>query len=402
MFKTNFTYVRRYLMQTFFKRTWATINLDNLAHNISELKSHTAKDIMAVVKANAYGHGDTAITKELESLGIKNFAVSNILEAIHLNDNGINSDILIFGNTPQSHMELLCAPNLIQAINSIDDAKAISDFARANHRKIRAHIKLDSGMTRVGLRGDADELCDDIASIIALDGLRIEGLFTHLAAADSEDPADISYTHSQIKLFDDTIARLAAQDITFDCIHISNSAGAIYYRDECRTGLDRLGIAIYGHSPDCSHDTGLRLKPVMELKSTICTIKSVLKGSSIGYGRTFTADEDIKVATVPVGYADGYPRLLSGVGDMLVRGKRAPIIGRVCMDQVMVDVTNIDGISAGDVVTLFGHDGDEYIPLDEIAKQCGTINYEILCGIGLRVPRIIYKGGKIIDIIEYL
>ena len=339
-------------MPTFFKRTWATINLDNLAHNIKELTSHSGKDAMAVIKANAYGHGDIAIAKELIALGIREFAVSNIQEAMHLVDNGINNDILIFGNTPDSQMGLLANSNLIQAINSIDDAITLSEFASANDMRIRTHIKLDTGMGRVGLRGNAAALYDDVMKILALDGLKFEGIFTHLAAADSEEPADISYTHSQIKLFDDTIALLNANDIIFRRIHISNSAGSIYYRDECKTNLDRLGIAIYGHKPDCTHDTDLQLKPVMELKSTVCTVKSVSKGGSIGYGRTFTAQKDIIVATVLVGYADGYPRLLSGVGEVLIRGQRAPIIGRICMDQIMVDVTNIDGISTGDIVTL--------------------------------------------------
>ena len=389
-------------MPTFLKRTWATINLDNLAHNIKELTSHSGKDAMAVIKANAYGHGDIAIAKELIALGIREFSVSNIQEAMHLVDNGINNDILIFGNTPDSQMGLLANSNLIQAINSIDDAITLSEFASANDMRIRTHIKLDTGMGRVGLRGNAAALYDDVMKILALDGLKFEGIFTHLAAADSEEPADISYTHSQIKLFDDTIALLNANDIIFRRIHISNSAGSIYYRDECKTNLDRLGIAIYGHKPDCTHDTDLQLKPVMELKSTVCTVKSVSKGGSIGYGRTFTAQKDIIVATVLVGYADGYPRLLSGVGEVLIRGQRAPIIGRICMDQIMVDVTNIDGISTGDIVTLFGHDGDEYLSLDEIATKCGTINYELLCGIGIRVPRVIYKNDKINGIIEYL
>lgn len=389
-------------MPTFFKRTWATINLDNLAHNINQLKDHTAKGIMAVIKANAYGHGDTAIARELESLGIREFAVSNVLEAMHLIDNDIKSDILIFGNTPDSHLGLLSRSNLIQAINSIDDAISLSEFAVANNTEVRTHIKLDTGMGRVGLRGDAAALCDDVVKMHSLSGLNVEGIFTHLAAADSEDPADISYTHSQIKLFDDTIALLAARDITFDRVHIANSAGAIYYRDECRADFDRLGIAIYGHSPDCSHKMELDLKPVMELKSAISTIKPIGESGCIGYGRTYTANSDIIVATVPVGYADGYPRLLSNRGEVLIRGKRAPIIGRVCMDQIMIDVTDIEDVSAGDIVTLFGYDGDEYISLDEIATKCSTINYEILCGIGLRVPRIIYKNGRVIDIIEYL
>ena len=389
-------------MPTFFKRTWATINLDNLAHNINQLKDHTAKGIMAVIKANAYGHGDTAIARELESLGIREFAVSNVLEAMHLIDNDIKSDILIFGNTPDSHLGLLSRSNLIQAINSIDDAISLSEFAVANNTEVRTHIKLDTGMGRVGLRGDAAALCDDVVKMHSLSGLNVEGIFTHLAAADSEDPADISYTHSQIKLFDDTIALLAARDITFDRVHIANSAGAIYYRDECRADFDRLGVAIYGHSPDCSHEMELDLKPVMELKSAISTIKPIGESGCIGYGRTYTANSDIIVATVPVGYADGYPRLLSNRGEVLIRGKRAPIIGRVCMDQIMIDVTDIEDVSAGDIVTLFGYDGDEYISLDEIATKCSTINYEILCGIGLRVPRIIYKNGRVIDIIEYL
>ena len=389
-------------MATIFKRTWATINLDNLAHNIEELTNHSGKDAMAVIKANAYGHGDTAIAKELELLGIREFAVSNILEAMHLVNNGIKSDILIFGNIPDTHMGMLSHPNLIQAINSIDDAITLSEFAAANDMQIRAHIKLDTGMGRVGLYGNAAALCDDVMKILTLDGLKLEGIFTHLAAADSEDPADISYTHSQIKLFDDTIALLGANRINFRRVHISNSAGAIYYRDECRTNLDRLGIAIYGHKPDCSHDINLHLKPVMELKSTVCTVKPMPKGGSIGYGRTYTAEKDIIVATVPIGYADGYPRLLSGVGEVLIRGHRAPILGRVCMDQIMVDVTHIDDIATGDIVTLFGYDGDEYISLDEIASKCGTINYEILCGIGLRVPRVIYKNGEVKGIIEYL
>lgn len=380
------------------KRTWAEIDLDALIYNIQNVEKIAGKPIMAVVKANAYGHGDVAVAKELLSYGIKSFAVSNIDEAVHLRNNGISGDILILGYTPIQNLGLVCKYDIFHTVTSVDSAKQASDFALQNGSKIKVFIKFDTGMGRIGLRADADDIKEQVQSVCGLDGIEVCGAFTHFAVADSTNEDDIAYTKKQQKLFESAVSYINKKDII---VCSQNSAGSVFYSG-FSGDIVREGIIMYGQKPDSSLEMPFRLRPVMSLKSVVSHIKTIHKGDSVSYGRTFVADRDTIVATVPIGYADGYHRALSNKADMLVLGQRAKIIGRVCMDQVMLDITDIDGVSVGDTVTVFGKDGENEITLDELAELAGTISYELLCAVGIRVPRVYKKNGKEIKMENYI
>jgi len=368
------------------KRAWAEISLSALDHNVGAIsgKMNAGAKMMAVVKADAYGHGESEIIQRLSAAGIRYFAVSNLEEALHVRAQCPDAEILILGYTPPECAETLSSANIIQGIISPEYACALNSRGKV----VRGHIKLDTGMGRVGLRQNSPEqFADTIEDITHLRNLRIEGLYTHLAVADSEDPEDIAFTKSQITAIRDIDAALRKRHIRFPQVHYLNSAGLLYHNDDVST-LVRAGIILYGLAPNAELLVPLDLRPVMSLRSVISHVKHIPAGMSVSYGRTYTAKEPIKVATVTIGYADGYSRLLSGKADVLVHGKRCPIIGRVCMDQLMLDVSTIDNAAPGDVVTLIGTDGNETITADELAALYGTIGYEVVCGISKRVPRI--------------
>lgn len=391
-------------MDKFLKRAWAEIHLDRLEYNLGELKKITdtdTTDIACVVKANAYGHSDSAIVPHLEKLGIRFFAVSNIYEAQVLRSYGVTGDILILGYTPPEYADELSEGNIIQSIVSVEHAKELSNSAT---KPVRVHIKLDTGMGRIGLNAFHKDKCiEEMKEIIAQKNIVCEGMFTHFAVADSFAPDDVKYTKAQIDLFFEIKDRLSQQGINLKEYHCLNSAGGTYYRDytKKRSTLVRFGIMLYGLTPDVSLTLPVTLKPVMDLKASVSYIKNVEKGRYVSYGRTFMADKDMTVATIPIGYADGYPRSLSSKGEVLINGKRAKIIGRVCMDQMMVDISGIDNVKAGTEVTLIGTDGNETITADDIAQICSTIGYEIVCNISKRIPRVIYNNGKIENIVQY-
>lgn len=390
-------------MNNFLKRTWVEIDLHSLDENIENIKNAAPeREIMAVVKANAYGHGDIEISKELMALGIKNFAVSNVCEGVHLRKHDISGNMLIFGYTPIEELDMACNYSLVQTILDTEYAVKASEYAVKNNLELRVCIKFDTGMGRIGLRCDDEAvLIENIKKITALKGLKIEGAFTHFAVADSTDEENIAYTKNQQRLFEKCVLLLKENGITLNTYHSLNSAGGLFYSGFDSTA-ERAGICMYGQKPDASLTMPFELKPVMQLKSTVCMLKTIHKGDFVSYGRTYKADKDITVATVPIGYADGYPRALSNKADMLIHGKRASIIGRVCMDQLMLDVTDIPEVCVGDTVTVFGKDGNCEIPLDELAGKCDTINYELLCAIGIRVPRVYIKDGKIIKTTSYI
>lgn len=376
------------------KRTAARINLDNLIFNAKSYKAALADDVslMCVVKADAYGHSVKAVSKCLqEDLNIKWFAVSNIGEAIELRENQITGNILILGYTDPAEADTLIKYDIIQACVDLSYAEELNRFASKG--KVKIHIKLDTGMTRIGIP------CDDIINavkdaekIYALENLSVTGIFTHLCAADSDSPDDIAYTDMQISRIKE-VKRLMNQDgYDTGVCHWLNSAGGVYTEGQ-GSDLARLGIILYGLYPNHALDVPIEMKPVMELVSTVSMVKSVKPGTFVGYGRTFCAEKDMKIATITVGYADGYPRLLSNRGEVIIKGKKCKIIGNVCMDQIMADVTELD-ISAGDEAVLIGIQNGEQITADDIADLCGTIGYEITCGISKRVPRIIIKNGE--------
>ncbi len=383
---------------TYLKRAWAEISLDAIEHNYTAYKNAIGgdKEIMCVVKADCYGHCDKAIAPFLEKeLGVKRFAVSNIEEARRVRESGVMGDILILGYTPPEVAKELCELNIIQAITEPSYAKELCRFI-PDGKKLSVHIAIDTGMTRIGLHCDSiDDIVSGILEISSLQKLAAQGIFTHLSVADSDDEGDIEYTKAQISRLMDVKASLIEKGVKMPCVHYLNSAGGIYH-DGSGSDLARLGIILYGLMPNASLPLPFSPEPALTLKARVAQVKGIKKGEFVSYGRTFMADADMELATVAIGYADGYPRALSGKGELLINGKRAKIIGRVCMDQLMCDVTGLDA-KAGDVVTLIGSDGDEKITADEIASLCNTIGYEIVCGISKRVPRVILRHGKEID-----
>lgn len=375
-------------MKPYLKRAWAEISLAQLRKNVDIIKNLNAPEteIMAVVKADAYGHGDEHIIKCLANdCGIRYFAVSNLDEAIAVRKFCTDAEILILGYTPPEYAHEISAYNIIQGVVSMKYAQELS---KNTPNPIRCHIKIDTGMGRIGLRYNSTKECaDEIAKIMQTDKISVEGIYTHFAVADSDAPDNIVYTDKQEKFILDTYDELVSMGINLPHIHFMNSA-ATCYRNSNRSTLSRAGIILYGLHPDISLDIPDGLAPVMELKAVISQVKTVGAGTCISYGRTFSAENEMRVATVTIGYADGYSRLLSSKGKILVHGKRCKIIGRVCMDQLMIDVSDVPQAESGDIVTLIGRDGDDIITADELASIYGTIGYEVVCGISKRVPRI--------------
>lgn len=378
----------------YLKRAWAEVHLDAIAHNYNEYKKLIGEgtEIMCVVKADCYGHCDRAIVPFLENeLKVKKFAVSNIEEAQRLRDSGVKGDILILGYTPPEAARRLCELDIIQAVTELPYAVELCGFLGEDER-LRVHVAIDTGMTRIGIHSESiDEIEADMLKILSLGSLSVEGIFTHLCVADSDDEGDIEYTRSQIEKLLSVVDRLKESGHKIPCVHYLNSAAGVYH-DRTRSDLARLGIILYGLMPNASLPLPIKLKSALSLKARVAQVKEIKKGECVSYGRTFTAPEDMKLATIAIGYADGYSRLLSGKGELLINGKRAKITGRVCMDQLMCDVTGID-VSANDIATLIGSDGDDCITADELAAIYGTIGYEVVCGISKRVPRVIIKDG---------
>lgn len=376
------------MMKPYLKRAWAEVSLARLKRNVDIVRSlnSPSTEVMAVVKADAYGHGDEHIIRCLaEDCGIRYFAVSNLDEAIAARKFCPEADILILGYTPPEYAHEIAGNNIIQGVVSAEFAEAL---AKNTPEPIRCHIKLDTGMGRIGLRYDTPEDCaKEVVNIMAIEKIDVEGIYTHFAVADSSDPDNIAYTDRQQQFICDTYDALVNMGIRLPHVHFMNSA-ATCYRNSPRSTLSRAGIILYGLHPDVGMPIPEGLEPVMELKAVVSQVKTVETGTCISYGRTFTADRAMRVATVTIGYADGYSRLLSAKGEILVHGKRCPIVGRVCMDQLMIDVSGVPETKSGDIVTLIGRDGDEQITADDLAQIYGTIGYEVVCGISKRVPRI--------------
>ena len=369
--------------KSYLKRCFAQIHLDRLGKNIKNYIDYSgAKEICCVVKADAYGHCVSAVAPYLQDkLGIKWFAVSNASEAVDLREMGIKGEILILASTPVNGISLLKEYNLITTVPSLEYAKTLSENGGG-----RVHIKLDTGMSRIGL--DIKNATEQIKEIKKLENISVEGIFTHLCVADSADEDDIAFTKNQISAFKKVVAQCKECGIEFEYKHFLNSAGGIYPYDS-DSDLVRLGITQYGLLPNAELSCPFEIEPVMDFKAVVTQVKYIDKGDTVSYGRTFTAKSQMKVATVSVGYADGYFRAFSNCGKVLINGKFANIIGRVCMDQMMIDVTDIE-VSAGDVATLFG----KGLSADEIALSINTIGYELICAVSKRVPRVIYLDDK--------
>ncbi|WP_058486268.1 alanine racemase [Defluviitalea phaphyphila] len=381
-------------------RVIAEINLDAIAHNINQIKkqlSHNT-EIMAIIKADAYGHGAIEVSKVLIENGVERLGVAILDEGKQLRNKGINVPILILGYTSPSKADEIVSFNLTQTVFTYEMAKALSDSAKAQNKNVNIHIKIDTGMGRIGFKPN-NESINLIKEINKLPNLNIEGIFTHFSSADE---ADSSFTELQFNRFTSFIKELEKEKIYIPIKHCSNSAGFISYK-KTHMNLIRPGIILYGLYPsDEVKKDIVDLKPAMTLKAKVIFVKEVEKNSPISYNRKFITKRKTKVATIPVGYADGYSRRLSSKGRVLIKGHYAPIIGNICMDQFMVDVTHIPNVKIGDEVILMGQQEDKIITAEEIAKKIGTINYEIICVVGKRIPRVYKKNKEIIKEINYI
>jgi len=387
----------------FANRTWAEIDLDCIAHNVNTIRGLVGKrkEIMGVVKADAYGHGVLDVARELLANGVERLAVSMLDEAIQLRLSGIEVPILVLSYTDPRRVTQIIAHNITQTVYSNDLAEALSAEAVRQGRNVKIHLKIDTGMTRVGFLSGYS-IIDNIAYISKLPKIIIEGLFTHLATADDEDS---SYTNMQFERFMSICSELARVGVHIPVKHIANSAAILKY-PQMHLDLVRPGLILFGLSPfDETQNALLKfdLKPAMQIKSYVIMNKQVETGVDVSYGRTFTTKRPSKIVTVPIGYADGYLRSLSNKAHVLIRGQKAPVVGRVCMDQCMVDVTDLEGdVCIGDEVVLIGTQGNETITASQIAQLAGTINYEVVSLVGRRVPRIYFKAGKPVNVLNYL
>ena len=381
------------------KRFWAEIDMNAAEKNFNIIKSKLASNtkLCCVVKANAYGHGAVYLSKLYESLGADFFAVSNIEEAMQLRNNGIKTPILILGYTPTSCATILAENNISQSVFSYSYASELSKCAKADGVNVKIHIKLDSGMGRIGFDSihETSKTVETIADVCNMEGLNPEGIFTHFALAD--DGVDgAEFTRIQYERFTSIVNELALKGIDFEIRHCANSATTFEY-PEYHLDMVRVGVVLYGVAPSNKVRGCEELVPVMSLKSVISMIKEIEQGDTVSYGCTFKAQNKTRIATAPVGYADGFWRSNATNGtQMLIRGQRVNIVGRVCMDQLMLDVTNVKGVREGDYITLIGTDKNETITADELAKNNGTIGYEMICAIGERVPRFYIKDHDIV------
>ena len=379
-----------------FDNTYVKIDLDAIEENIRAIRQRAGVDVMAVIKADAYGHGAIQVARLLQDK-CAFFGVSSILEAMELRKAGLKNPILILGHTPTSAFPTAIAEGIRPTIFHYDDAVALSQAAQDLGLTAPFHFAVDTGMSRIGFQ--ADEASADICARIAgLANLRAEGIFSHFATADC---ADLSRAVAQAQRFDAFVNMLKERGVEIPIRHLDNSAGLMNFSHHYE--MVRSGIVTYGMYPsdDVSPEL-LNLEPAMQFLSRVTHVKTLPAGREISYGGTYVTAKPTVVATIPVGYADGYRRCLSGKFYVLIRGKKAPILGRICMDQMMVDVTDIPDVTCGDKVTLIGRDGDENITVEEISAAADSFNYEFVCGISRRVPRIYCRNGETVHSVHYL
>lgn len=382
-----------------YSRVYATVNLDAVASNMRSMRDNLPAStlIMGSVKADGYGHGSVPVAKTIEPY-VFGYAVATIDEGIILRRHGINKIILILGVTHESRYEDLLRYDIRTAMFQYEKAKKLSDLALKQGKKAVVHLALDTGMSRIGMKADREH-AKEAAAIAALEGIEVEGLFTHFARADETDKSAYEEQYRRYKEF---LGYLKELGVKIPIRHCSNSAGIVESLESNHMDMVRAGIAIYGMYPSDEVDhNSVKLTPAMEIKSCITYIKEIEAGTAVSYGGTFVADHTMKVATIPVGYGDGYVRSLSGKGDVLIHGKRAAILGRICMDQFMVDVTDIPDVQEDDEVTLLGSDGAECITMEELAEKSGGFHYEMICDIGKRIPRVYLKDGKVVGTKDY-
>lgn len=388
------------------KRTWAEISLNAIEHNYNVIRNKVADGtkVCCVIKADGYGHGAVELSQIYEKLGADFFAVSNIDEGIEIRKGGSKLPIVILGYTPVSEAKNLADYDISQAVFSLEYAKELSKKCVEDDCICKMHIKVDSGMSRIGFMCQEfprDEYSiEEICEACCLPNLEVEGLFTHFCVSD-EDAEGREFTNKQYENFIYVRDSLKKRGVEISVVHCSNSGAIEDYPETC-CDMVRAGIILYGLAPSSKLADRLDLVPAMTLKTVVAFVKEVQKGATISYGRTFTADKKMKIATVPIGYADGFIRQNAKDGYMLVNGKKAKIVGRICMDQTMLDVTDIENVKTGDEVIVFGTGKNGEPTADSLAENTGTINYETVCLVGKRVPRIYIKDGKIENVMYKL
>ena len=386
-------------MKEILRRTWAEIDLTALANNFRLVRqaANPPAKVCCVVKADGYGHGALRLTRELQALGAGWFAVSNLEEALQLRLAGVRTPVLVLGFTPPEEAKSLADENISQCVYSPRYAQALSQQARQAGVQVKIHAKIDTGMSRLGfyfqdIARDQNAIAQ-VKAACTLPGLIPEGIFTHFAVSD-EGPAGDAFTMRQFGCFKEMVEALEREGLRFPLRHCANSA-ALFDYPLSHMDMVRAGVVLYGLSPSSQMRAAPALKPVLSLRSVVSHVKTVQPGATLSYGRKYTADREMLIATVPVGYADGYPRLLAqGGAQVLIRGQRCPVLGRICMDQLMADVTPLGQVPIGERVTLIGQDGEEEITAGEVAGWEGTIHYEVVCALSKRVPRVYLKNGK--------
>ena len=386
------------------KRTWADISMDNLSHNYHLLRAAIPSDcrFLGVVKADAYGHGAVPVSRQLVDLGADYLAVSNMEEAVQLRRSYIRLPILILGYTPAFYAEDMVDMGIRQEVHSLEYAEQLSEALAGTGKRLKVHIKLDTGMSRLGFFAyENEQTLDQIRRIAAMPGMLLEGVFTHFPVADSLTETDQAETKLQFERFTAMVRALGDAGVSFKLRHCCNSAATLLH-PEYALDMVRPGIATYGVSPSEELAGRFDLRPLMSLRTTVSQIRPFAADVGVSYGGTYVTPEPRTIAVLAIGYADGLARSLSNRVSFLLRGRRVPVVGRICMDMCMVDVTEVPEAKVGDVVTVFGTDGGDAIPVDELARLTGTIPYETLCGINKRTPRFYLDGEQRMEVLQYI
>lgn len=375
-------------------RVRAEIDLESLRHNYQAIRKAIGDSkYLAVVKSDAYGHGAAVVAPFLEGLGVDWFGVASLEEGMALRQAGIGAPILVFGWTDPVCAPMLAQWALTQTVYCPEYARRLSEEARSAGVTVEIHLKIDSGMGRLGYNVRQKEGMEALLAAAKDPAFRLSGIYTHFAVADEPQlPQSVAFTQQQFQLYRKACDFLQAQGIDVGIRHCCNSAAALLF-PQMRLEMVRMGICTYGVLPTSDIQSIVPLQPVLSLRSTVAMVKTIYPGDTVSYGRRYTASDIRRIATIPVGYADGYLRALGGLAEVLIRGQRAPVIGRVCMDQLMVDVTQVPEVAMGDTVTLAGQDGSQCITMTELADLTGTISYERICALTQRVRRV-YLGGE--------
>ena len=387
------------------KRTWADVSMDDLRHNYEAIMTHIPSGckFLGVMKADAYGHGAVPVSQALTDLGAAYLAVSNLEEAIQIRRAGIRTPILILGYTPPEYADSMVFMDITQEVHSLEYAGALEAALSGTNYILNVHLKLDTGMTRIGFFAyDAPQTPEELRTVCAMRHLHVEGAFTHFSVADSGAPDNVAYTRMQYERFLTITDDLKASGIQIELRHCCSSGATILY-PEFALDMVRPGIATYGLAPSPDTNGILDLRPMMSLHTSVAQIRTVPAGTDISYGRTYTTPCAERIAVLPIGYADGLSRALSGKISFRIHGKDAPVVGRICMDMCMVDVSGIEDLAVGDTATLFGYDENgTLVPCERVAAALGTISYEVLCFVNKRIPRFYTENGRPSQILQYI